>query len=53
MEFDEMSREVDRQWRRTGRWMGAWFVFCGVLALGAVCGLGYLLFALVDWMGRH
>lgn len=51
--MQSFDRDFDRQWRRTGRWFAVWFTVCALVGLAALVGLGWLLFAVVDWLGRH
>lgn len=42
-----------RDFDRASRWFGWWFAFCALVGVASLCGMGWLLLAVVDWLGRH
>lgn len=34
-------------------WFKVWFALCAVVGLAALAGVGWLGFAVIQWLGRH
>ena len=50
--FNELDREIERDWRRAKRLSVAWFAICGVFSIALLAVILWAAITLVQWVTR-